>query len=130
MDILLGSGYIDFYVDKKKFESYKTDNGKKNYVKIELDKILKSLKGQSYKNVIIRDASITTNNFWGDEFYKINDIGYNGITPKKLINSKLNKIAIRVFQIDLICVGENLKIMFINIKNENFILNTGTCKII
>jgi hypothetical protein len=130
MDILLGSGYIDFYVDKKKFESYKTDNGKKNYVKIELDKILKSLKGQSYKNVIIRDASITTNNFWGNEFCKINDIGYTGITSKKFTNPKLNKIAIRVFQIDLICVGENLKIMFINIKNENFILNTGTCKII
>jgi hypothetical protein len=130
MDILLGSGYIDFYVNKKKFESYKTDKGIKNYVERELYTILESLRGQTYENVIIRDASITSNNFWGNDIHKINDIGYNFANIKKLIDPNLNKIAIRVLHIDLICVGDNLKTMFINIENENFILNTGSCKII
>ena len=78
MKIILAGGIIDFYINKKKYEKFRTKVAKFNYVYSELSKILESLKGTiPFSNIDLREVSIISNNFWGeDDFCIINDIGY------------------------------------------------------
>ena len=130
MNIFTGGGYIDFYVNPKKYNSYKTDKGKRNFVNRELRKILTSLTKQVHHCIEIRQANITSNNFWRiKKFTTINDIGYNCNNPLPLNEEKLT---IRISLIDLIGVvldNENYS-PFPTIKGKNFMLKISHSKII
>lgn len=64
--IMLAGAIIDFYINKDKYEKYKTKRGKFTYVEKELKNILKEQVGKRIgKNneIEIRDMDITSNNF-------------------------------------------------------------------
>lgn len=98
--IIQAGGLIDFYVDKKRFEKFKTKYSKFNYVKKELDKCLEVNIGKTINNIEIRDMFITSNNFWKEEdILTVNDIGY-GIANQLPLNN--DQVTVRIFNIELI----------------------------
>jgi hypothetical protein len=128
--ILLNSAIIDFYIDKKKFNSYKNFRNQKNFVFTKLMEILTKIKGTKIDNIEIRDVSITSNNFWGQELYKINDLGYNFANQCEE-NKKF--VTLRIFNIDIISVFSDKisdKDTFLNIKGDNFLIQSSSAKII
>ena len=133
---MLGDAILDFYVNKKKFDSYKTERGKMNFVADELNKYFLKMKGLVVNDVLtIRDVSITSNHFWGDGYHKINDIGYSYCNKLEPIYEKHNKVALRIIQIDVCGVGDGLKLLkgnelFYVIKNENYILRGASYRLV
>lgn len=94
---------IDFYVNKKQYDKYKTENGKKNFVQVTLLNEMEKYKYEVIGNVRLRDISIDSNDFWGNNLTIINDIGYkdgNGL-PKRT-----DKLTIRVFLVKAIGIVE------------------------
>ena len=63
--IFIGGGVVDFYVNKTKYDGYKTNRGRWSYVYNELMKYLSELHNMEINGLQIRDISITSNNFWG-----------------------------------------------------------------
>ena len=131
MNILLAGGIIDFYVEPKKFNRYKTQRGKFNFVERELMKILNSLTGVEVNGITIRDANITSNHFWGmDGLCTVNDLGYNfAYQPKQ----REDKITIRIMHIDIVGIFENeipLQDFFFKIKEDNFYLSISSSKLV
>ncbi len=131
MKILLAGGFIDFYVNKEKYRSYKTQKGRHNYVDKVLRKIFSSIKGKVIDGVEIREAIITSNNFWGiDGFHEINDLGYCNSNRVPLNEEK---ITLRIFQIDFVGVLIEDKTAFgcfLTIKNDNFLIEFSSAKIV
>ena len=144
-NVFIGDAYIDFYVDRKKFNSYKSESGQMNYVHRELDKIFKSLVGEVcsarenepqidlFPKVTIRDVSITSNNFWGEKYIQINDLGYSGTNELEPIDESLNKLPLRFLMVDIIGVVEKALFKsdyFIKITKPNFIISVSTYKLV
>lgn len=131
MKILLAGGIIDFYVNKEKYENYKTSKARFNYVYGVLAEFLGSIKGKVIDGVEIREATITSNNFWGiDDFYKINDLGYC-ISNEVPLNEE--KITLRIFQIDVVGVlveDKSVFDCFLKIKDENFLIELSNARIV
>lgn len=131
MKILLAGGIIDFYVNKKKYEGYKTERGRWNYVYTELAKILSSLTGDFYEGIEIRNATITSNHFWGqDEFCEVNDLGFS-INNQVPLNE--DKITLRIFQIDIVGVVPEKKELtdcFIMIEDTDYQIDISNVKIV
>jgi hypothetical protein len=129
MKILLAGGIIDFYVNPKKYKDYKTNSGKFNYVYRELEKKLKSLVGMTVNGITIRDASITSNNFWGiKKFCKPNDLNYSCNNEVPL---REDKKTIRIFMIDIVGVYEGdveLKDQFFKVSEKDFHLTISNVK--
>jgi hypothetical protein len=129
--ILLASGYIDFYVDKKKYLKYKSKVARFNYVYLELTKILESNIGKNIDDIELRDCSITSNNFWGNEdFCIINDIGFSGNNE---LEENLEYITLRIFSIDVVgLVSANFESSdaFIEIKDEKFEIKVCSVKLV
>ena len=143
--IIVGSGIIDFYVKTSKYNSYKTEQGRKNYVYRELEKIFKSLVGEviSTSNtepqidlaprITLRDVSITSNNYWGNEFTFINDLDYSCNNECKEIDDSKNLLPIRIFQIDIIGVTPPIQTkLFYHFKvvKPNFVLTNSSFKLV
>lgn len=96
-DIYLGTGFIDFYVNKDDFRKYKTTGGQFTFVKRVLDLILESLAGTEVGGLTFRKVFIGEYDYWGqDEFLIINDLGYSAGTPRPL---RKDKVTIRIYQI-------------------------------
>jgi len=131
MKILLAGAIIDFYVSPTKYENYKTNRGKFNYVQRELQKKLDSLTGKVVNGITIRDASITSNNFWGiDEFCTPNDLNYSCNNEVPL---REDKLTIRIFMIDIVGVYEGdieLQEQFFKVSDKNFHLTVSNVKTI
>lgn len=130
MKILLAGGVIDFYVNKKKYESYKTSKGRLNYVNKILEELLNSIKGKVIEGIEIREATITPNKFWRiKDFCTINDLGYS-FSNQVALNEE--NITLRIFQIDIIGLFSEDKNVFncLEIKNENFLIMLSHIKIV
>lgn len=131
MKILLAGGIIDFYVNKQRYENYKTSRARFNYVYGVLAELLSSIKGKVIDGVEIREATITSNNFWGiEDFCTINDLGYC-ISNEVPLNEE--KITLRIFQIDVVGVlveDKSVFDCFLEIKDENFLIKLSNAKIV
>jgi hypothetical protein len=131
MKILLAGGIIDFYVNKEVYKKYKTKRARFNYVYKVLAEFLNSIKGKVINGIEIREATITSNNFWGiDDFCIINDLGYSGSNETPL---NKEKITLRIFQIDFVGViveEKSLYDCFLTIKDENFLIVFANAKIV
>ena len=129
--IVLASGYIDFYVDKKKYLKYKSKVARFNYVYSELIKILKSNIGKNIDGIDLRDCSITSNNFWDNEdFCIINDIGFS---CNNELEENLEYITLRIFSINIVgLISANFKSRdaFIKIKDEKFEIQVCSVKLV
>ncbi len=131
--ILVGGGIIDFYVDKKKFNGCKSKNALFNYIQSCLTKHLESMVGMTFNNIELRDITIISNHFWGqDNITTINDIGYscNNELP---LNEEV--VTVRIFQIDVIGVVINANEhkpvdMFFNHKTDDFLFSMSNGKIV
>jgi hypothetical protein len=100
LKIIKGSGIIDFHINKKKYNAYKTDRGKRNYVYGELNSVLNKFKGETLNDVEIRLLDITSNDFWVQkELCFVNDIGYSAANKVPLNEDVLTA---RIFSINLI----------------------------
>jgi hypothetical protein len=132
-NILIAGGYIDFYINQNKYDSYKTVRGRLSYVERELKKILNSLTGRVHiendVDFVVRDANITSNNFWGNHLTIINDIGYSA-TNRIPMNE--DHMTLRNFSIDIIGVSncKNPTDHFFTISDDNFTLTLGNVKIV
>jgi hypothetical protein len=130
MNILLTSAYMDFYVNKKKYEAYKTDKGRWNYVYKTIKEHLDSMTGTVVNNITIRDASLTSNKFWGqDNIIIVNDLGYS-VGNKVPLNE--DKITIRNFSIDITAVfeGELVDKFFSLGINNKYLVKTCNYRIV
>ena len=129
MKILLAGAIIDFYISPKKYETYKTNAGKYNYIYRELKKYLDSLTGKVVNGITIRDASITSNNFWGiKKFCKPNDLNYSCNNEVPL---REDKTTIRIFMIDIVGVYEGeveLQDQFFEVSENDFHLKISNVK--
>lgn len=94
---------IDFYVNKKQYDKYKTENGKKNFVQVTLLNEMEKYKYEVIGNVRLRDISIDSNDFWGNNLTIINDIGYKDGNP---LPKRTDKLTIRVFLVKAIGIVE------------------------
>ena len=129
MKILLAGAIIDFYVNPNKYENYKTNAGRKNFVQRELKNKLDSLTGKTVNGITIRDASITSNNFWGiDKFCTPNDLNYSCNNEVPL---REDKLTIRIFMIDIVGVYEGdveLQDQFFKVSEDDFHLTVSNVK--
>lgn len=134
--ILLAGAYIDFYVNKSKFDNYKTDAGKKDYVFRELNKIFESQTGKTINNIQIRDISITSNNFYGSELNFIPDLDYNITNQCSKIDESKNKLPIRSFHVDIVAsfnennLNDKQDLFFSLGETDKFILKVGSIKVV
>lgn len=129
MKILLAGAIIDFYVNPNKYDKYKTKAGRFNYVRRELKKHLDSLTGKVVNGITIRDANITSNNFWGiDKFCTPNDLNYSCNNEVPL---REDKLTVRIFMIDIVGVYEGeveLQDQFFEVSEKNFHLKLSNVK--
>lgn len=131
MNILLAGAYMDFYISKKKHDSYKTDRGRNSYVWRTLKKYLGSMTGKVVDGVEIRNLDVTSNNFWGDlPSARVNDLGY---WDKNRVPLNESVITIRIFQVDLVGVVSDeteAKDCFIQHTDKKFQFTVGNVKIV
>lgn len=129
MKILLAGAIIDFYVNPDIYEKRKTRRGKFNFVQRELKKKLDSLTGITVNGITIRDASITSNNFWGiDEFCTLNDLNYSCNNEVPL---REDKLTIRILMIDIVGVFEGdieFQDQFFEVSEDDFHLKVSNVK--
>lgn len=131
--IQVNNAFIDFYVNRKKFESLKTKRGQYNYVWRELNKILASLThsnvGKSL-GIDIRLASTTPNEFWRQDHLSImNEIGWRG---EEDIPKNETNVVIRYFHVDIISVvlGNVGLVNFPKLVGDRFLIECTSYKII
>ena len=132
MKILLAGGIIDFYVNKEKYKKLKNKVKKFEYIYSELSKILEQNIGIILpKGIELRDLSITSNNFWGeDDFCIINDIGY---CSNNQVELNENFITLRIFQIDIVALVNNdfcISDAFQDITGEGYNITISSAKVI
>ena len=131
MKILKNGAVIDFHINKVKYEAYKTDGGRRNYVHRVLFKIFKSLTNEVIDGVEIREVDITSNNYWGNELFFINDIGYNN---RNKLPMNEDVLTVRIFFVDIISVilteRDNIRDSFLTIEGKGYKIYSGSFKII
>jgi hypothetical protein len=131
--IQVNGAFIDFYVNRKKYERLKTKRGKFNYVWRELNKILDNLKHADVGKVQgldIRLASTTPNEFYGEErLAEMNELGWRGEDdiPKNETN-----VVIRYFSVTIISVilGNVGLVNFPKFIGDRFLIECSSYKII
>ncbi len=128
--ILLAGAIIDFYIDKDKYKKLKTKTGKYSYVEKVLKSIFNKIIGINVNNIEIRDVSITSNNFWGQEkLLEINDIGYS---CNNILDKNEDFTTLRIFQIDIVGVVSNdfnICDSFIEIKDNDYLLTISSARL-
>ena len=132
MKILLAGGIIDFYVNKEKYKKLKTKVKKFKYIYSELSKILEQNIGIILpKGIELRDLSITSNNFWGeDDFCVINNIGY---CSNNQVELNENFITLRIFQIDIVALVMDdfcIRDAFQDITGEGYNITISSAKVV
>ena len=132
MKILLAGGIIDFYVNKEKYKKLKNKVTKFQYIYSELSKILEQNIGSILpKGIELRDLSITSNNFWGeDDFRIINDIGY---CSNNQVELNENFITLRIFQIDIVALVTDdfcIRDAFQDIMGEGYNITISSAKVV
>jgi len=129
--IQLNGGIIDFYVDRKKYEGYKTKRGQYSFVETQLKDILASLRHTGKEQGLdVRLADITSNHFWGQDYLcEINELGWRG---EKSIPKNEKYAVLRVFHIDLasVVLGNVGLVNFPKFKGEKFLLECSTYRIV
>lgn len=131
--IQVNGAFIDFYVNRKKYESLKTRRGRFNYVWRELNKILDNLKHADVGKVQgldIRLANTTPNEFWGeDRLAEMNELGWRG---EEDIPKNETNVVIRYFSINIISVilGNVGLVNFPKFIGDRFIIECSSYKII
>lgn len=128
MELLKVGLIIDFYVSKKKYNSYKRINTGKKYVERELKNYLRSLVGTVENGVEIRYCDISSNEFWGNDLCIINDLGHS--FSNQLEKKRGDKLPIRVFGGEIIGIVLQDRERFENIVKDNFILLTSSVIVI
>jgi hypothetical protein len=126
MKIQQNSGFIDFNVNRKKYESYKTKSGRNNYLFKQLTDRLNSCSPKQVGGLAIRRVYITSNDFWGqvDTLRDIPCIGFRG--ELDLLESS-ETITFRVFGIEVISLAlEDDAEMFPKIEEDGFLIETGS----
>lgn len=122
---------IDFYVNKKQYDKYKTENGKKNFVQVSLLNEMEKYKYEVIGNVRLRDISIDSNDFWGNNLTIINDIGYKDSNP---LPKRTDKLTIRVFLVKAIGIVEGSNDVNVSplseIRLENSLLMFASYKVV
>lgn len=122
---------IDFYVNKKQYDKYKTENGKKNFVQVSLLNEMEKYKYEVIGNVRLRDISIDSNDFWGNNLTIINDIGYKDGNP---LPKRTDKLTIRVFLVKAIGIVEGSNDVNVpplsEIRLENSLLMFASYKVV
>lgn len=102
MKILLAGAYMDFYVNKKKYNAYKTDRGRNNFVERTFKKYLESLTGKVINGITIRNANVTSNNYWGNvPLNPVNDLGY---CESNKVPMNEDVVTLRMFGLDIVGV--------------------------
>jgi hypothetical protein len=102
MKILLAGAYMDFYVNKKKYNAYKTDRGRNNFVERTFKKYLETLTGKVINGITIRNANVTSNNYWGNvPLHSINDLGY---CESNKVPMNEDVVTLRMFGLDIVGV--------------------------
>lgn len=131
MNILLANAHIDFYIPKKKYESYKTSRGRKNFILIKLSEELKNLKGKVINGITLRDVSITSNGYWGQEPCFINDLNYS-VNNEVEETKREDTLVVRLFAIDVVGVTKEHDTLncFFEMENETSYLSVGSVKIV
>jgi hypothetical protein len=128
MELLKVGLVVDFYVSKKKYNSYKKASSLRRYVERVLKDYLQSLVGTVENGVEIRYCNITTNEFWGNDLSFINDLGYS--FSNQIERREDDKLAVRVFGGEIIGIIIEKRERFENIVKEDFILMTSSAQII
>lgn len=130
MKLLLNSGFIDFYVDKKSFENCKKEIQQKKLVFKRLEKIFIEVTGKLIGDISIRDISIISNEFWGNDLHMINDIGFN-------ISNQLPKneeqVCLRYFGVNIVSViygSLKNKNLFLKIEGDGYLIQSSNYKIV
>jgi|GEM_PF-6870096 len=120
--LIKASAIIDFYVSKKRYNSFKKDRSKKRYVEEVLFNYLESLVSTTKNGCEIRYCRVSSNNFWGNELLFINDLGYSFANQKE--KREDDKLPIRVFQVELIGINVDDAIeKYEDIVDENFLIS-------
>ena len=123
MKIVKANAFVDFYVSKKKYNSYKKEANKKRYVESVLFDYLQTLVHTVHNGCEIRYCRASSNSFWGQELTIINDLGYNCNNLKEERTD--DKLAIRVFSVELIgiCIDDSIDRFNDIVKKDEFILS-------
>lgn len=102
VEIQRNSVVVDFYVSKKKFKSYKTERGRKNYVWKKLNAVLAKVP-KLQQGLKILEFDPISNYFWGEDFICTpNDLGYN--INNQVHKAKGDKLCVRDFSVEMIAV--------------------------
>lgn len=126
--IYLGKGLVDFHVNKKKYSSYKSKNGRTKYAEQVLKELLEQFKGQVSSGIIMKDLTVESNDFWGKPFTFINDLGYNNSYQPPARDEELT---IRVFGLRITgLVQEEKDKQFISEKRDSIHINSSMFKIV
>ena len=138
-NILLAGAIIDFYVNRKRFEAYKTEVGRMNYVYAMLTKYTDKLKNHvlilGETAVEIRDVSITSNNFWGmDDICTPPDLKYSAGNEVPALPDDSKNIPVRIFMMDIVATmedePENNSDLFFEIEEDDFYLQVSNYRIV
>jgi hypothetical protein len=131
MKILLAGAYMDFYVNKKKYNAYKTDRGRNRFVERTLKGYLDSLTGKVIEGITIRNANCTSNNFWGNvPLNPVNDLGY---CAGNEVPMNEDVVTLRMFSLDIVGVVDEDKDLydcFIQHYDKNFQFNISNVKLV
>lgn len=131
MKILLAGAYMDFYVNKKKYESYKTDRGRNNLVWRTLNKYLDSLTGKVIEGITIRNANCTSNNFWGNvPLNTVNDLGYCCYNEVPLNEDVLTFRMLSLDIVGVVAEDKDLYDCFIQHYDKKFQFNISNVKLV
>lgn len=121
--LIKASAIVDFYVSRKKYNSYKKEATKKRYVESVLFDYFQTLVHTVHNGCEIRYCRVPSNSFWGQELTIINDLGYNWDNQKEERTD--DKLPIRIFGVDLIgvCIDDSVKKYNDIVKEDVFILS-------
>lgn len=129
-DIYLYIGWwvIDIHLDKKKYESYKTELWKRKFIFKILNQYLSSLEWKIINNILLKKVFITSNDYWWSRTCIINDLWYSNSYQVPL-NDKF--ITVRIFQIEVLWFMEDNSEIFPleNIGTDDFLLDICSTEI-
>ena len=132
VNIFKGGAIIDIVVNREKFDSYKTERGKRNFVHRKLSDVFVSLENKKIGELTIRDVSITSNHFWGEDFCEVPNLSYCLSNQVEQIED--SKIVLRFFQVDVLGLGyrldkELMDDLFFTVSTDKFHLHISDVKL-
>jgi hypothetical protein len=130
---MIGTGFMDLYVDSKKYASRKTESGKNNYitrcVNENIESIINTNIGGTFDDpaLELRNADLK----YLEGHVVINDLGYHN-SNKVRPCSDLKKTPVRVFGIDRIVgmVLDETVSLHIEVKRPSFIFKICGYKVV